>query len=109
MALLWVILQSLILIAALSLFGQFIVGIFNWGRRHDNFVYQLFSILTKPVVRLVRAVTPRVIIDGHVPAVAFLILIIAYFAVGFAHRDACMANINQAGCARWAEAWGVNR
>jgi uncharacterized protein YggT (Ycf19 family) len=109
MALLWVILQSLILIAALSLFGQFIVGIFNWGRRHDNFVYQLFSILTKPVVRLVRVVTPRVIIDGHVPAVAFLILIIAYFAVGFAHRDACMANINQAGCARWAEAWGVNR
>jgi uncharacterized protein YggT (Ycf19 family) len=109
MALLWVILQSLILVAAMSLFGQFIVGIFNWGRRQDNFVYQLFSILTKPVVRLVRVVTPRVIIDGHVPAVAFLILIIAYFAVGFAHRDACMANINQAGCARWAEAWGVNR
>jgi uncharacterized protein YggT (Ycf19 family) len=109
MALLWVILQSLILVAALSLFGQFIVGMFNWGRRHDNFVYQLFSILTKPVVRLVRVVTPRVIIDGHVPAVAFLFLIIAYFAVGFAHRDACMANINQAGCARWAEAWGVNR
>jgi uncharacterized protein YggT (Ycf19 family) len=109
MALLWVILQSLILIAALSLFGQFIVGIFNWGRRQENFIYQLFSILTKPVVRVVRVVTPRVIIDGHVPAVAFLILIIAYFAVGFAHRDSCMANINQAGCARWAEAWGVNR
>lgn len=109
MALLLVVLQSLILVAAMSLFGQFIVGIFNWGRRHDNFVYQLFSIVTRPVVRLVRVITPRVIIDGHVPAVAFLLLLIGYFAVGFAHRDSCMANIEQAGCARWQQAWGVNR
>lgn len=109
MALLWVILQSLILVAALSLFGQFIVGIFNWGRRHDNFVYQLLAIVTRPVVRLVRMITPRVIIDGHIPALAFLVLFIAYFAVGFAHRDACMADIKQAGCARWQQAWGVQR
>jgi uncharacterized protein YggT (Ycf19 family) len=109
MALLWVIVQSLILVAALSLFGQFIVGMFNWGRRHDNFIYQLFGILTRPVVRLVRALTPRVIVDGHVPAVAFLFLFIGYFAAGFAHRDACMADINQAGCARWQQAWGVPR
>lgn len=109
MALLWVIVQQLVLVAALALFGQFIVGIFNWGRRHDNFVYQLFGIVTRPVVRLVRVITPRVIIDGHIPAVAFLILIISYFMLGFAHRDACMANINQSGCAKWAEVWGANR
>jgi hypothetical protein len=46
--------QSLIAVAALSLLGQFVVGMFNWGRRHDNFVYQLFGILTRPVVRVVR-------------------------------------------------------
>ena len=109
MALVWVILQSLILVAALSLAGQWLVGIFNWGRRHDNFVYQLFSVVTRPVVRLVRLLTPRVILDGHVPAVAFLLLFIAYFAAGFAHRDACLADIEQAGCARWQQAWGVNR
>lgn len=109
MALLWVILQSLILVAALSLFGQFLVGIFNWGRRHENFVYQLFGVVARPVVRLVRLVTPRIIIDGHVPAVAFLLLFIAYFAVGFAHREACMDDIEQAGCARWQQAWGVSR
>jgi uncharacterized protein YggT (Ycf19 family) len=109
MALVWVIVQSLIAVAALSLLGQFVVGIFNWGRRHDNFVYQLFGILTRPVVRVVRLVTPRVIVDGHVPAVALLVLLIAYFGVGFAHRDACMDNINQAGCERWVQAWGVNR
>jgi uncharacterized protein YggT (Ycf19 family) len=109
MALLWVILQTLIAVAALSLLGQFVVGIFNWGRRHDNFVYQLFGILTRPVVRLVRVVTPRVIIDGHVPAVAFLVLVIGYFAAGFAHRDACMSDIAQPGCAKWQKAWGVQR
>jgi uncharacterized protein YggT (Ycf19 family) len=105
MALVLLVLQTLILIAGLSLFAQFVVGIFNWGRRHDNFVYQLFSILTKPVVGLVRMVTPRVIIDQHVPAVAFLVLLISYFAVGLWHRDVCMENVAASGCERWAEVW----
>jgi uncharacterized protein YggT (Ycf19 family) len=105
MALVLLVLQTLMLIAALSLFGQFIVGIFNWGRRHDNFVYQLFGILTRPVVRVVRVVTPRVIIDPHVPAVAFLLLFFGYFAVGLWHRDVCMDNVAQSGCERWAQAW----
>lgn len=109
MALLWVILQSVILVAGLSLLGQLIVGAFNWRGRHDNFVYQLFSIITRPVVRLVRIVTPRVVLDGHVPAVAFLVLLIAYFAVGFAHRDSCRADLRQPACERWQQAWGGSR
>ncbi len=110
MALLLLVLQTLILIAGMALFGQFIVGIFNWGRRHDNFVYQLFAVLTKPVVKVVRAVTPRVIIDGHVPAVAFLLLFMGYFAVGLWHRDVCMDNVAANGCERWAAAWqGASR
>jgi len=105
MALVLLVLQTLILVAGLALFGQFVVGIFNWGRRHDNFVYQLFTIVTKPVVGLVRAVTPRVILDQHVPAVAFLVLFLGYFAVGLWHRDVCMDNVAAHGCERWAAAW----
>jgi hypothetical protein len=47
MALLLLVLQTLMLIAGLSLFAQFIVGIFNWGGRQNNFVYQLFGVLTQ--------------------------------------------------------------
>jgi len=49
-ALLLIIVHTLILVAGLSLLGQGIVGVFNWRRRHENFVYQLFSIITRPVV-----------------------------------------------------------
>ncbi len=105
MALLLLVLQTLMLIAGLSLFAQFIVGIFNWGGRQNNFVYQLFGILTKPVVRLVRVVTPRVVLDGHLPAVAFLLVFIGYFAFGLWHRDVCQDDVTAAGCERWAEAW----
>jgi len=99
------VLQTLILVAGLSLFGQFIVGMFNWRRRHDNFIYQLFGILTGPVVRLVRVVTPRVVLDQHVPVVAFLLLLFGYLVVGLWHRDVCADNPAAAGCERWAAAW----
>ncbi len=102
MALVLVIAQTLILVAGLSMLGQGIVGVFNWRRRQDNFVYQLFAILTRPIVSVVRKVTPRVILDEHVPLVTFLLLLFAYFLVGFWHRDVCLADLTQAGCEKWA-------
>ena len=106
MGLLLVIAHTLILVAALALFGQGIVGVFNWRGRHENFVYQLFSVVTRPVVRVVRLITPRVIIDEHVPLVAFLLLLFGYFGIGLWHRDVCLRDLNQVGCARWAAVHG---
>ncbi len=102
MAMLLVIAQTLILVAGLSLLGQGIVGAFNWRRRHDNFVYQLFAVVTRPVVSFVRKITPRIVLDQHVPLVTFLLLFFAYFVVGFWHRDVCLADLTQAGCQKWA-------
>ncbi|HEU0198917.1 MAG TPA: hypothetical protein VFR86_00625 [Burkholderiaceae bacterium] len=99
-----IILQTLLLVAGLSLFGQAVVGIFNWRQRHENFVYQLFGIVSRPLVRMVRVITPRIVIDPHVPLVAFLLCVIGYFALGFWHRDVCLADLQQLGCAKWVEA-----
>jgi uncharacterized protein YggT (Ycf19 family) len=103
-ALFLVIVQTVVLIAGLALLGQFIVGMFNWARRSENFVYQLFGIVSGPLVRLVRLVTPRVVLDQHVPIVAFLFCVVAYFALGFAHRDVCLSDLSQAGCMKWVQA-----
>lgn len=99
-----IIVHTLILVAGLSLLGQGIVGIFNWRGRHDNFIYQLFSIITRPVVATVRAITPRVILDQHVPLVAFLLLLFGYFSIGIWHRDVCLQDLTQTGCTKWAAA-----
>ena len=105
MALILLIGQTLVSITTMVLLGQFLVGVFNWGRRKDNIVYQLFGVVARPVVRAVRAITPRLVLDQHVPLVAFLLCVVVYFALGFAHRDACMNDLSQAGCEKWVKAW----
>ncbi|MFN7572003.1 MAG: hypothetical protein ACK5TK_11215 [Betaproteobacteria bacterium] len=107
MGLFLVIVQTLLLVAGLSLLGQLIVGLFSWGRRRENIVYQLLGIVASPAVKLARLVSPRVVLDEHVPAVAFLLLLVGYFVVGFMHRDVCLSDLTQAGCARWAAARGL--
>ncbi len=97
--------QTLVLVAALALLGQAIVGLFNWGKRRDNLLYRLFELVALPVVKLVRLVSPKVVLDRHVPVAAFVLLLIVYFWLGFEHRDSCKAQLSQPSCEKWAEAW----
>ena len=97
--------QTLVLVAVLALLGQALVGVFNWGKRRDNLLYRLFELVAKPVVKLVRLLSPKIVLDRHIPAAAFVLLLIVYFWLGFEHRDSCKAQLNQAGCEKWAEAW----
>jgi uncharacterized protein YggT (Ycf19 family) len=103
MAFVLLIAQTLILVAGLALMSQFIVGTFNWSRRDENFVYQLLAVVTRPVVRLVRRITPGAIIDRHIPIVAFLLCLFGYFAVSYYHRDVCLTDLSQRGCEKWLE------
>jgi ABC-type uncharacterized transport system permease subunit len=98
--------QQLVLVALLALLGQGVVGVFNWRAREQNIVYRFFQLLASPVVKLLRLVTPRVVLDRHIPLAAFMVLLVAYFWLGMAHRDSCRADISQSGCERWVEAWG---
>jgi uncharacterized protein YggT (Ycf19 family) len=104
MAFLLLIAHTLLFIAGMALLGQFLVGIFSWRRRRENIVYQLFGVVARPIVRAVRIITPRVVLDTHVPLVAFLLCLMAYFAIGFSHRSVCLSDLDQRGCEKWAEA-----
>lgn len=61
-------------IALLSLLGQWLLGLLAGAKRDGNLFYQLLGIVTRPFVRAARWLTPRVVIDRHVPLVAFLLL-----------------------------------
>jgi uncharacterized protein YggT (Ycf19 family) len=97
--------QTLVLVAGCALLGQFLVGAFNWRGRQQNLVYRLFQVIASPVVKVVRWVTPKVVIDQHIPIAAFMVLLFAYFWLGFEHRSACRENVSQAGCEKWAAVW----
>lgn len=97
--------QTLVLVAGLALMGQLLVGAFNWSQRHNNLLFRVFEIIARPVVKVVRLISPKVVLDRHVPAAAFMIMLVVYFWLGFEHRDACKAQVSQSGCEKWAAAW----
>lgn len=68
------IVKALAELAGLFLLGQGFLYILAGAKRDGNYVYQLLSTLTRPVVRAARAITPKFIVDRHIPYVAVLIL-----------------------------------
>lgn len=71
-------------IALLALLGQWVLGLLAGRKRDSNFFYQLFQVLTGPFVRGARLITPRIVLDRHVPLVAFLLLAFAWlFATAY--------------------------
>ena len=68
------ILRALVEIAGMFLLAQGLLFLLSGATREKNIVYQLFKIITRPVIQMTRFVTPRVIVDKHIPFVAFFIL-----------------------------------
>ncbi|MFA6313746.1 MAG: hypothetical protein WCV99_11385 [Sterolibacterium sp.] len=86
------ILRALTEVAMLSLLGQGLVAFLAGSRRATNPVYQLFNVITRPVVKAVRLVTPRIIIDRHVPFVTFFLLFWLWILLAYVKRILCEMN-----------------
>lgn len=85
------ILRALTEVALLTLFGQGLLALLAGARRATNPVYRVFQVVTGPVVRAVRLITPRLIIDRHIPVVAFFLLFWLWIALAVAKRYLCAA------------------
>lgn len=77
-------------IALMALAGQWVLGLLAGAKREQNFAYQLFQVLTKPFVRGTRYITPRVVIDRHVPLVAFLLLAFIWIVATVTRINICL-------------------
>ena len=88
-------LRALVEVAMLFLLGQGLLALLAGRRRHDNMVYKLFVIVTGPVVKTVRRLTPRQIIDKHVPFIAFAVLFWLWIVLAWLKRLYCETNLLQ--------------
>ena len=79
-------LRALVEVAMLALLGLGAVALLSGPRRYTNPIYQLFSVITKPVIRAVRFISPKPIIDKHVPFVAFFLLFWLWIFLAWAKR-----------------------
>ena len=76
--------RALVEVSLLFLLGQGLLALLAGPRRHDNTIYQLFLLLTKPVLKIVRKISPPQIIDRHLPFVAFFLLFWLWIALAYA-------------------------
>jgi len=77
-------------IALLSLAGQWVLGLLAGAKREQNLFYQVFQIVTRPLVAAARLISPRVVIDRHVPLVAFLLLAFVWLVATITKIDICV-------------------
>jgi hypothetical protein len=84
-------LRAIVEVAGFAMLGQGLLYVLAGRRRKENFVYQLFGILTRPVIRFTRWITPRFVRDDHVPFAAFLLLLWLWIGLLIAKRYVCLA------------------
>ena len=97
------IVKALLEVAGLALLGQGLLFLFAGSKRQGNVVYQGLSVVTRPVLRLTRFVTPRIVLDRHLGLVAFLFVAMAWFFVLVEKQSVCTEGaLGQPSCAALA-------
>lgn len=86
------ILRALVEVAGMFLLAQGALFLLAGGTRDKNIVYQLFRIVTRPVISGTRFISPKVIVDKHIPFVAFLLLFWLWILLAYVRQVVCKLN-----------------
>lgn len=71
-----VVLKGVNEVALMALIGQGALFVLAGTRRDGNFVYSLLKIVTAPIMKATRFVTPGFIVDAHIGFVALFMLLV---------------------------------
>lgn len=80
-------------IALLCLVGQGVLALLAGAKRDQNVFYQILQVLTRPFITAARFITPKVVIDRHVPVVAFLLLMFVWIVATITKISLCVQNM----------------
>jgi hypothetical protein len=77
-------------IALMALAGRWVLGLLAGRKRDTNVFYRLLDVVTQPFVKLVRVVTPRIVIDRHIPLATFVLVGMLWVIVTLAKVQMCL-------------------
>lgn len=77
-------------IALFALLGQWMVGLLVGANRASNPVYRVLQLVGRPWIRAARWLSPRVVLDQHLPWVAVLLLFFTWVVAAFAKVAICL-------------------
>ena len=100
------VLKAMVEIALMFFLARGVLVLFFLPARHkldSNFVYQLFVKGTKPFVTAVRYVTPKFILERHLPFAAFGLLLACWLGLSIGKLQLCADNLGHQACAALVE------
>jgi uncharacterized protein YggT (Ycf19 family) len=83
------ILRTLVEVAGFALLGQGALAVLAGKYREQNAFYRVLRIVTRPVVRAVRFIIPRFVVDAHIPMLAFFLLLWLWIVLALVKRYLC--------------------
>ena len=83
-------LKLVIEIALMVLLGRFVLGLLAGAKREKNGVWQLFDMLIRPFERLVRAISPKLVLDRHIPLATGALLVSAWLLTTLMKIQVCV-------------------
>lgn len=72
------VLKGLVEVLLVVMLGQGLLYLFAGAKRQENVIYRGFAIVTAPIMKATRFVTPRFIVDQHIGYVAFFLLVVLW-------------------------------
>ncbi|MEO7402606.1 MAG: hypothetical protein ABIU95_02950 [Burkholderiales bacterium] len=81
--------KAVVELGGFFLIGQGLLFFLAGAKREQNFAYQLLKILTGPLTKFTRWITPKWIVDRHIPYATFFLLFWIWVATIFALGNAC--------------------
>jgi len=84
-----VIVKSLIELSLMFIVARFILGLLAGAKRSTNMFWQLLDIAARPALWITRRVSPKLILDKHIPLAAASWLLIAWVLVVKIKIDLC--------------------
>ena len=85
-----VIAKSLIELSLMFIVGRFLLGLLAGANRDHNVFWQLLDVASKPALWLTRKISPKLIMDQHIPLATSSWLLIAWVLVVQLKIDICL-------------------
>ncbi|MDP3823845.1 MAG: hypothetical protein Q8R33_20420 [Burkholderiales bacterium] len=77
-------------IALMALLSQWLLGLLAGAKRETNMFYKLLQVITGPFIKVTRMISPRFVLDRHVPLGAFLLLSVVWFVAVITKINLCL-------------------
>lgn len=85
-----IILKSLIELSLMFIVARFVLGLLAGAKRNTNVFWQMLDAAAKPAIWITRWISPKLILDRHIPLAAASWLVIAWVLTVKVKIDLCL-------------------